>query len=861
MLCCIFAVGVITQSKAESSGWIDGKTYLSLDCDSTDEHCLERNDLRPTNAGGRLQLNYAPYGGDSGDSVNYKNIMSITDTLEGTDYPLFNYRLDARHTTYAYSYFGVEGADELILKVNDTDSQQIHLFVIKDILDSLVKYIDSNGVVTYTIDTTKGYEIGINGHYIDLTASADGRYLFVAHESSSGFPLTQKIDLLTHNSVNVYTSDVYKFAPSGASSQDGRYLLTHEAIYDTATCGTPIDCQSIKFKDIVENYLGTNEHYTHFIEPASFYGNDRKIHFIASRSTTLDYPSMDSHYTLSLDYSLDYLALGDSFSSGEGDLTENGNGYQAGTNITGTSQRPTEKCHISTSSYPHLLSGRYLYTRLSWGSVACSGAKIFDIEGANNNTYQGQDSNDTPRLKGYDVTSLKSKALNELIPGRQKQVEFIKKYQPKAVTISVGGNDVAFGKILLACASPDMFNGGEWTTTCSYAKDKGTKSDLLISIFNLTSKLTNLYTELREAGPPGMKTYVIGYPIFVDPSASDYQCGWGAQVRLNKDEREMIVASTKLLNNIARFAAEQAGAVYVSTETSLGSHTLCGASDNKAVNGIIDGGAAESFHPNQLGQKLMADRIEEAINHSHLDWYRCQDGAYITCPGGEIAPVSIPSFFEYAATHSSGKSVNDHSMLRDVLLAPGKVLFKVFDYTYGANSPIAVLLYSEKHELGTYRADSNGGFNEEITLPANTPPGYHTIVLEGTDPNGEPLRTWKIVYIDNPGYTESTTDTQHTDKNDAKKGSIENKNSTSSLLHAPQSEGLASGSVAFLPQSTDGNDLNETATDTLLKNSKHPQQINEESTDLRQLYFIGISLMFAILTIWLLLHAKNKKNP
>src|SRR5690606_18148670 len=83
---------------------------------------------------------------------------------------------------------------------------------------------------------------------------------------------------------------------------------------------------------------------------------------------------------------LDYLALGDSYSSGEGDIERRSNGstyYLEGTDVTGDYEKgiPEEKCHVSNRSYPFVLqqSGAVEGDRIQ--SVACSGAKRADVQG------------------------------------------------------------------------------------------------------------------------------------------------------------------------------------------------------------------------------------------------------------------------------------------------------------------------------------------------------------------------------------------------------------------------------------------------------------------------------------------------
>lgn len=72
--------------------------------------------------------------------------------------------------------------------------------------------------------------------------------------------------------------------------------------------------------------------------------------------------NLESSTTYTQADQLDYLALGDSYSSGEGDTArnpaDNSKYYRFGTDVNGDSGNgiPREKCHVSTRSYPYILS-------------------------------------------------------------------------------------------------------------------------------------------------------------------------------------------------------------------------------------------------------------------------------------------------------------------------------------------------------------------------------------------------------------------------------------------------------------------------------------------------------------------------
>ncbi len=429
-------------------------------------------------------------------------------------------------------------------------------------------------------------------------------------------------------------------------------------------------------------------------------------------------------------FGLKYLALGDSFSSGEGDVGKRPDGtlyYRQGTDVKGNGDdRPTEKCHVSERSYPYkLAAGMGLAPHVTsgagqWGSVACSGAKTIDMtnEDDRSGAYMGQNNNGSPRLQGSDsYERLKTQALDSMIPGRNKQIEYVRKYKPQVATLTAGGNDVEFEKIIRACASPVAISGGEWTSTCSYAKDDGKKVYVAKNIIDVQQKLANLYKELLDAGHPDMKLYVLGYPVFVDHNASNLKCG--LNVRLNNAEREMIVESTRFLNQIIMLAAKEAGAMYVNTDDSLGNHTLCGSSPNKGVNGITGlVNSNESFHPNELGHSLMALSVWDATRGESLTTYQCSDSSYIACPDFQHREPVVPEYFEQAS-QNQGKIMYGENLARDIFTLGTSFTLTLLDYMHGANQPFYILLYSDRTELGSYTTNSAGGFTGQFEIAAS----------------------------------------------------------------------------------------------------------------------------------------------
>jgi hypothetical protein len=123
-----------------------------------------------------------------------------------------------------------------------------------------------------------------------------------------------------------------------------------------------------------------------------------------------------------------YLAMGDSFASGEGDLDDSW--YEEGTDEKGLNL-----CHLSKRSYPYLLADDLGIP--DFYSVACSGARQEHVS----TTVQYENSR-------------QNSDLGLRIPGRLTQHEYLDINDASFLTISIGGNDMGFGSTLLECLMP-----------------------------------------------------------------------------------------------------------------------------------------------------------------------------------------------------------------------------------------------------------------------------------------------------------------------------------------------------------------------------------------------------------------------
>ena len=447
---------------------------------------------------------------------------------------------------------------------------------------------------------------------------------------------------------------------------------------------------------------------------------------------------------------LDYLALGDSFSSGEGDIDPYGkNYYHQGTDVEGNKDLgiPQEKCHVSTRSYPYLLAlgmGLSNDGRKQWDTVACSGAMTPDIANSQEEwtdlyqPYLGQGD----RLKGFDAGELKYQALNEFIPGRQRQIEFVREYKPKVITLTMGGNDIDLVGKLHDCVTG--------FGTCSYVNEG--RSTIASEIFNEYGYLKDLYTKLYNASGKKAKIYVLGYPNIINSDASA-SCGTNVLL-LNASERALATNSIAYLNNVIKQAARAAGVKYIDIENSLDGHRLCDRGDEYVdgvatllgVKGLQDQG---SFHPNAKGQQSIALSVwdEQNVNHvSLLDYNICPGSEENMCPDDMATKdgIYIPQYFQSV---SSNKNIHYKQMTPFEQFFNGVVDVSMGARTFVANGIASIAGFSTPADLGQYTVGADGSLHAHFILPKSMEVGFHRIIISGESYSGDPVEYEQTILV------------------------------------------------------------------------------------------------------------------
>lgn len=280
-----------------------------------------------------------------------------------------------------------------------------------------------------------------------------------------------------------------------------------------------------------------------------------------------------------------YIALGDSFSSGEGVEP-----FEAGTASTNTNT-----CHRSEEAYPQLIAGSSAnIPALGTDSFrACSGAVT------------------------TNVTDLAQ--WNEGI-----QLDWWPDITTQVVTLTIGGNDIGFADFAAACVASTCQQGSSSYNTALNAINN-----------ELPSKLEATYERIL-AYAPNAEIYVIGYPhVVADKAPSDafdsrcpymhnattpdngapgypWEDAWAARDIVSK-------LNAKILAKVNEVDPTQARLHFISATESnspFNTHEICGTSSTSYFQNVDEAvpNVPFVFHPNALGQQAYATLVEDYIN-------------------------------------------------------------------------------------------------------------------------------------------------------------------------------------------------------------------------------------------------------
>lgn len=271
----------------------------------------------------------------------------------------------------------------------------------------------------------------------------------------------------------------------------------------------------------------------------------------------------------------EYVALGDSYSSGEGAWD-----YEEGTDFDdrddawpfNDDEEDHNRCHRSAHAYSQVLAES---NDFAGGTtfVACSGAEIPEL-GNPNDSQTDED----PQLDALDE-------------------------DVSLVTMSMGGNDLGFADVVRDCIVNGQ-GGVGFVDTCQEKHDDRIEDELP----ELKEDLIEQYLAIRERAPHA-RVVIVGYPqLFVDDPSDSY-----GNLLFEEDQVWMNEVAGEL-NAMLREAAEEAGVEFVDPTEAFRDHGI--GSDDPWINDLDLGGPGlsvadpSSFHPNAAGHQALADLVQ-----------------------------------------------------------------------------------------------------------------------------------------------------------------------------------------------------------------------------------------------------------
>ena len=418
-----------------------------------------------------------------------------------------------------------------------------------------------------------------------------------------------------------------------------------------------------------------------------------------------------------------YVALGDSFSAGNG--APDAFGYQDPSIYDNSwlSADPDYSCNRSLNSFAGQLASddsRIDLTLLA----ACTGGWTTDVDpnltplGGGTHPLDGEGHQlDAPQVQGADI-----------------------------VSVTAGGNDLGFAPVLSFCVT---------ATNCENyfdAESLGLGHDVVdANISDIYPKLVQLYEDIATTAPKA-QIYVLDYPHLFD-TGYPVTC-WGIQ----PDESAWFQAKQDELDDVIGAAAYAAAASsqgdgrihYVDVRHAFDKtspysngtdHTLCGNGQDAVRelvpklpdSGILDFNFVQSFHPSAFGYGLEEKYLHDAIFDPPADPYQ-----FVSIPYTKPV-VSLGAYEPLLLVSSSA------------LDALGGAAYTYTVSGFDPESSVEMSIFSDPISLGSTTADANGAVQGTISLPASVPEGTHTLVFSGTGSNGAPVTEYQTIEVSNPG--------------------------------------------------------------------------------------------------------------
>ncbi|WAU78724.1 SGNH/GDSL hydrolase family protein [Streptomyces sp. Qhu-G9] len=266
-----------------------------------------------------------------------------------------------------------------------------------------------------------------------------------------------------------------------------------------------------------------------------------------------------------------YVALGDSYTAEPG--------------IPDRAGQPPG-CDRSDRNYPAVVAGELGLRKADFRDVSCGGATIGDLT--------------APQSTDDGVNAAQLSALSS---------------RTGLVTLGIGGNDIGFASTVTSCVVAgarhllvDGDEPGADDAPCRATYVSGRADEVETKIRATGTRLSGALDEIGRRAPKA-RVYVVGYPAILPADGT----GCARRMSLAKGDAHFLHEKEQQLNAMLRQRAEAAGATYVDTYTPSVGRDACAGPDTRWVEPLVPQAPAASVHPNERGERGMAQAVLRAI--------------------------------------------------------------------------------------------------------------------------------------------------------------------------------------------------------------------------------------------------------
>ena len=443
---------------------------------------------------------------------------------------------------------------------------------------------------------------------------------------------------------------------------------------------------------------------------------------------------------------LNYVALGDSYSSGEG-----AGDYHRGSNIVPSLADipvPKNLCHRSRQAYARKLrpppppgrSGPLFDLQDPFTGaplLACSGAKTENVSAIRVDK--------APPKKACDLYGCSE---GTQLEATAEDGSAIVSEQTDMITITIGGNDLGFVKIIFECAVRNIAGCDENL----FGDGLDPVTHIQGALPDVQQDLQDLYNEIANQAP-NAAIFVLGYPqLFGGNSCLSLDTGLTPSLWLREiDTAEQAALATVAteINNAIECASSRAGVHFVPVLEAFAGHELCNLTEEEWFHGfpLINPLSPHQFHPTPEGQKAYADALNDYLTGLHENGW--EHGFYLNgLPRNppSMACSSAPAGRAALAVTTPSRTVDElvvepafaSPCPESGALVPGQNTRLLGDgFTASASVDLEIIAGGTTVALGAAAASADGALDTIVTLPASLPaPSLALFNARGLGSNG-----------------------------------------------------------------------------------------------------------------------------